>query len=259
MQNNSSKSTALNHKIINSANTRGTIVFLHEALGSIGQWKGFPERVCQKFDVRGVVYERCGHGDSPPFNAKRTPRYMHEYAYEELTEFLDSLGIYEPVTLFGHSDGGSIALLFASKFPDRVKTVITEAAHVIVEPETVQGIIPVKRRFESDPNFQKKLAEYHGDKTSDLFYAWCDTWLSDEFRSWDITQDIQNIQAPVLAFQGSRDQFGTRKQLELIKAAASSPVQFHELDGLKHIPHLEDEEAVMELVRIVFGQKTTTN
>lgn len=225
------------------------IVFLHEALGSIGQWKDFPECLCKATNCRGLIYERQGHGRSTGLTLVRTSNYMHDYAWQELPKLLKSLEIQEKVHLFGHSDGGSIALLFAAKFPEKVDKVITEAAHVIVEDVTLEGIKPVREYFLSNPDFKEKLARYHFDNTESIFFAWCDTWLSSKFKNWNITEEIKTIKAPLLSFQGSDDEYGTYKQLDLIKKSVGQNAEIKELAGCKHIPHLEKKEEVLELTR----------
>ncbi|KAB1066275.1 alpha/beta fold hydrolase [Salibacter halophilus] len=241
------KDIRLHYQWVNENASGPIIVFLHEALGSIGQWKDFPELLCRATNCRGLIYERQGHGKSTGLTSVRTPNYMHDYAWQELPELLNALEIEEKVHLFGHSDGGSIALLFSAKHPEKVNKVITEAAHVIVEDVTLNGIKPVREHFLSDPVFKEKLARYHFDNTESIFLAWCDTWLSPDFRNWDITQEIKSIQATLLSFQGSDDEYGTHEQLDLIKKSVGQNALVKEIAGCKHIPHLEKKEEVLEL------------
>ena len=193
----------LNYEWINKeAHEELTMLFLHEALGSIGQWKDFPSRICLELNLPGLIYERKGHGRSPALGKKRTSRYLHEYALDELPHFLTEIerkfGSRKWI-LIGHSDGGSIALLYAAQFPEKIHSIVTMAAHVVNEPETIAGIQPAVDAFK-----QVKLdglRKYHGERTSDLFYAWADTWKSEFFANWNICNDIRSIQAPVLAIQ----------------------------------------------------------
>ena len=215
------------------------VVFLHEALGSIGQWKSFPSLICQKLKLNGLVYEREGYGNSTDLLHVRTNRYLHNYAWDELPQLIETiLPKDKRVILIGHSDGASIALLYAAKFPSRVKAVVSMAAHVIVEDVTLKGIAPAVTAYQVGK--LEGLKKYHGDKTEVLFYAWANTWNLAEFRDWNICEDIATIQCPVLAFQGVNDQYGTKLQLELIqKSIVEGKVEIHEIPNCGHHPHLE--------------------
>lgn len=223
------------------------LVFLHEALGSIGQWKSFPERLCETLHLNGIIYERRGHGGSDHLKGKRTEKYLHQYAYEELPAFLtEVLSHDKKIILVGHSDGGTIALLFTAKFLKKVLACITMAAHVINEIETIEGIHPAISAYENGK--LEGLKKYHDQKTNDLFYAWANTWLAPTFTNWDITEDIKEIQVPVLAIQGEKDQYGTIKQMELIKKSVSSSVKTVLIPNCGHHPHLEKTNTVIKLI-----------
>lgn len=227
------------------------LVFLHEALGSIGQWKAFPELLCKKLQLDGFVYERQGHGNSSPFSIERTASYLHEYAWDELNELITTaFSSDKKIILVGHSDGGTIALLYAAKFPKNVLACVTMAAHVINEPETIAGIQPAIDAYEAGKLVG--LTKYHGDKTEALFYAWARTWKSDEFEQWNICEEIQSISCPVLALQGSTDQYGTEKQLDLIKANVSGKVKTLLISNCGHHPHLEVPENILSEIQQYF-------
>lgn len=240
---------ALNYNWVNKTNdTKRVVLFLHEALGSIGQWKDFPELLCKELHLPGIVYERQGHGKSPALTEKRRSDYLHKYAWNELPSFLEPLIStfeIEEIILVGHSDGGTIALLHAAKFPEKIKAVITMAAHVINESETIAGIQPAVDAYQSGK--LNGLRKYHGEKTETLFYAWADIWRSPAFKNWDITQDIKSICAPVLAIQGSDDQYGTIEQLELI--AKNTNAETTLIEDCEHHPHLEKSNTCIELIR----------
>ncbi len=229
------------------------LVFLHEALGSIGQWRNFPSQLCNELKLNGLVYEREGHGKSSAFQHPRTANYLHKYAFEELPLVIENLiGVDQQVILIGHSDGGSIALLYAAQFPKKVAAIITMAAHVINEPETIAGIQPAIEAY----NLGKLegLKKFHGDKTGDLFFAWANTWKSADFKNWNICTECKGINSPLLALQGSRDQYGTIKQLQLIEESVNGIVETQLIDACGHHPHLEKMELVIgEVKRFLEG------
>jgi pimeloyl-ACP methyl ester carboxylesterase len=229
------------------------LVFLHEALGSIAQWKEFPEGLCEELKVNGVIYERQGHGASSPLDKPRTSRYLHDYAYHELYEFLKCIAPSKRIFLVGHSDGGSIALLYASKFPDNIIGVVTLAAHVINEPETRAGIPPAIQAFENGK--LNGLFKYHGVKTKTLFDAWSVTWLSESFKGWNICEELRSIQCPVLAIQGTEDQYGTIEQLNRMKNFIQSDLQSEFIPAIGHHPHLEASERILRMIASFFQNK----
>lgn len=223
------------------------LLFLHEALGSIGQWRNFPKLVCDSLGMNGFVLERRGHGGSDALIGDRNENYLHEYAYDELHEVIQKiLPGGKSVILVGHSDGGTIALLYAAKFPKFVSGIVTMAAHVLNESETRAGIQPAIDAFREGK--LDGLKKFHSEKTESLFFAWANTWLSDSFKDWNIVNDIQGIQCPTLAIQGKEDQYGTKLQLEFIqKAIPQAEITF--LDLVKHHPHLEKSAEILSLVQ----------
>ena len=222
------------------------LLFLHEALGSIGQWRNFPKLLCDAMGMDGFILERRGHGGSDALFGERNENYLHDYAYDELHEVIQKiLPGGKRVILVGHSDGGTIALLYAAKFPKFVSGIVTMAAHVLNEPETRAGIQPAIDAFRAGK--LEGLKKFHGEKTESLFFAWANTWLSESFREWNIVNEIQGIQCPTLAIQGKEDQYGTKLQLEFIqKAIPQAEIAF--LDLVKHHPHLEKSTEILSLV-----------
>lgn len=224
------------------------LLFLHEALGSIPQWRNFPNELCQTLRLNGIVYERQGHGQSDPLFNKRDSRYLHNYALIELPAFIDTVfSADQKIILIGHSDGGTIALLYAAAFPRRIQAVVTMAAHVINEPETIAGIAPAVKAYNDGK--LTKLTDFHGAKTNDLFFAWANTWSSQEFEFWDITKDIRNLIAPVLALQGAKDQYGTMKQLDLIKESIAGICETVLIPDCGHHPHLEKMHEMVDTIQ----------
>lgn len=221
------------------------LIFLHEALGSVVQWKLFPSNLCNATRLPGIVIERSGHGKSDPMQHQRTKNYLHEYTYELRDVLRELLPLNKQLILVGHSDGGTIALIYASLFPKNLSSIITIAAHTFVEPETVSGIPPTVAAYESGK--LDGLKRIHGPKTDELFYAWANTWRSDDFYSWDIRKEITSVRCPVLAIQGHNDQYGTVLQLESIQQAIPN-TQLALLPDCAHHPHLEKQAEVIDLI-----------
>ena len=223
-----------------------TLVFLHDALGSIAQWRGFPELVVAATGCPGLVYDRFGYGNSTPRTQPRSSQYMHDEALIALPLLLQKLKI-EDVILIGHSDGASIALMFAGQCPPgiKIRSVISEAAHVFVEEITLKGIQDVVDATQSN-SFLKKLALFHGDKTDTVFRGWHETWLSTEFRNWNIENFLTNIKCPNLIIQGLDDEYGTLAQVESIVTKTKGTSEKLLIPKCGHVPHLQAKELVLE-------------
>lgn len=225
------------------------LVFLHEGLGSIAQWRDFPAALCAAAARPGLVYERFGHGKSSPLIGQRTPAYLHDEA-ATLLDVLDALQI-QRADLVGHSDGGSIALIAAARYPARVGRLATMAAHVLVEEVTLAGIRAAQLTY-SGTDMRERLARYHGEGTDALFRAWADTWLSPPFRNWNIEADLRTLDAPVLALQGEADEYGTLDQLARIKAAVRGPCATWAVPHAGHHPHLQARAEVLDRLAAFF-------
>lgn len=222
------------------------LVFLHEGLGCIEMWKEFPLAVCKATGLSGIAYDRQGYGGSSPLSRPRKPDFMHVEAYNYLPALLSFLNVDQSI-LIGHSDGGSISLLYASAFPNCVRCLVTIAAHVFVEPETVQSISQARELYQTSL-WPQKLSKYHGDKTDAIFYAWADTWLSSEFASWNIEQEVKDIQSPMLVMQGVEDKYGTAKQVESIVQNSGGKALPCWIEDCGHVPHIEAQNTVLETV-----------
>ena len=224
------------------------LVFLHEALGSIGQWRDFPQLLCNQMGLNGIVYDRRGHGKSDVENTARGVDYLHQAAHVEFKKLMDILiPLDKKIILIGHSDGGTIALLYAAKYPKQIAGIATMAAHVLVEEETLSGIHPAIEAYENGK--LDGLKKYHGDKTNNLFYSWANTWLKHDFKSWNIVEEIKGIKCPTIAIQGIEDQYGTEKQVNDIVSSLEN-AQGVMLENCKHHPHLEKTKEVIELIDI---------
>jgi pimeloyl-ACP methyl ester carboxylesterase len=220
------------------------MVFLHEGLGSRAMWRDFPARLCMALGMRGLVYSRPGYGKSTPREADERwePDFMHRQAHEVLPAFLDAVGLSEKVWLYGHSDGGSIALIFAARFPQRVAGLIVAAPHIFVEDLSVESIERTRAAY-LETDLRDKLARYHDDVDS-AFWGWNDIWLAPPFRDWSVEDEIAAVEAPVLAVQGIDDEYGTMAQVEGI-ARRVKRVELLKLAGCGHSPHRDQPDALV--------------
>lgn len=214
------------------------LVFLHEGLGSVAMWRDWPQALCQTTGRAGWVYSRQGYGQSDPVpDVRRTgrlqPDYMHEEAWTVLPALLKALAIDQPV-LVGHSDGGTIALLYASRHP--VTACIAMAPHVMVEEVSVRAIELARSSFETG-DLRERLARYHADADC-AFWQWNDIWLDPAFRAFDIRADCTRIAAPVLALQGVDDPYGSLQQIEQIDLPNGQITRLT-LAQCGHSPHRE--------------------
>ena len=226
---------------------RPVMVFLHEGLGSVAMWRDFPARLCEAAGVRGLVYSRPGYGRSTPRPREEAwgPDFMHRQAREVLPALLQHLGIERP-WLFGHSDGGSIALLHAAAFPDAQRGAIVLAPHILVEDISVASIARAREAY-LGTDLKQRLGRYHDDADS-AFFGWNDVWLSPAFRAWSIEEEIRAIRCPLLAMQGLDDEYGTLEQVRGI-ARRVPQAQLLEIPHCGHSPHKDQPEAVIEAVR----------
>ena len=221
-----------------------TCVFLHEGLGSRSMWREFPARLCEALGMRGLVYSRPAYGKSTPRAAgeRWNTDFMHRQAHEVLPALLDALGVREPIWLYGHSDGGSIALLFAARFPERVAGLIVAAPHIFVEDLSVSSIEQTRLAY-LETDLRDKLARHHDDVDS-AFWGWNEIWLHPPFREWSIEREIAAIRAPLLAVQGTDDEYGTMEQVRGI-ARQVSHAKVLELAACGHSPHRDQPDALI--------------
>ncbi len=227
------------------------MIFLHEGLGSVSMWRDFPARLCDALGCRGLVYSRPGYGQSTPREAteKWAVNFMHVQAREVLPALLDALRIdvfKNPPHLFGHSDGGSIALIHAASFPKNVASIIVAAPHTFVEKLSVESIAKTRDVY-LNTDLKSKLARHHRDPDS-AFWGWNDIWLDPAFLDWDINALWPNITCPVLAIQGMDDEYGTMAQIDNI-AAALPAATLLKLPSCGHSPHRDQPDAVINAVR----------
>ena len=224
------------------------LVFLHEGLGSVALWRDFPGRLAQATGRRALIYSRAGHGNSPVPDEPRRPRFMHDEALDVLPALLQEHGIERPV-LVGHSDGGSIALIHASRHP--VTKLVLLAPHVFVEDLSVASIAEARETFETT-DLRDRMGRYHRDAVA-TFRLWNDIWLAPEFRDWNIEDVLPAVTAPVLAIQGAHDQYGTLAQIDAIEAGVKGPFERAVLDA-RHAPHLEAPEETLKAAAEFIGR-----
>jgi pimeloyl-ACP methyl ester carboxylesterase len=238
-------------RIAPERNEAPLLVFLHEGLGSVAMWKDFPERLCDAGSFRGLVFSRPGYGRSTPRDADEVwdLDFMHRQAHEVLPAFFDAVGIDRAPWLFGHSDGASIALLYASRFPDRVAGLVLLAPHIFVEDITVANIEQARLAY-LNTDLPQKLGRYHDDADS-AFWGWNRIWLHPPFRQWNIEAELDAIRCPVLAIQGLQDEYGTLGQIRGI-AARVPRTQLLELADCGHSPHRDQpEQAIVATVSFI--------
>jgi pimeloyl-ACP methyl ester carboxylesterase len=235
---------SLNYEWVGSAGP-DTLVFLHEGLGSIRQWRDFPEKVSAATGCKALVYDRYGYGQSDVLQEpRRTVRFMHDEALRSLPDLFQNLNIKNPV-LIGHSDGASIALIHAGG-GFAVKAVVAMAPHVFIEPLCLKSIDKAAENFEKG-ELAKGLGKYHRDARK-TFYGWADVWLAPNFTSWDIRDDyLPRIGCPVLAIQGEDDEYGTMAQLEDMKRRVKR-CELLKLPDCGHTPFKDQPEKVLSAI-----------
>jgi pimeloyl-ACP methyl ester carboxylesterase len=241
------------------------LVFLHEGLGSVSMWRDFPTQLCERLGARGLVYSRPGYGRSTPRaqDERWGVDFMHRQAHEVLPALLQTLKVQEPIWLVGHSDGGSIALLYAarhgsaangqSQAPEAppLAGAIVLAPHILVEDVSVRSIEQARQAY-LHTDLRQRLARHHDDPDS-AFWGWNDIWLSPAFRSWSIEADLHRIKVPVLAVQGVDDEYGTLEQIRGI-ARHVPQTELLELPACGHSPHRDQPQALMEAVAGFVGR-----
>lgn len=226
-------------------------VFLHEGLGSIAMWRDWPQRLCERLGMRGLAYSRPGYGRSTPrpHHVKWPVDFMTVQARETLPALLDALDIdmqeRKRMWLIGHSDGGSITLLYAALFPDALAGAVAIAPHVFVEDISVESIAQTRQLYETT-DLRSKLSRYHADVDS-AFYGWNDIWLNPAFREWNIAGELARIRKPLLAVQGHDDNYGTMAQIERI-AERVPHAELVKLDACGHSPHRDAPDALNEAI-----------
>ena len=245
----------LEYAWVGAPEAASVMVFLHEGLGSLSMWKDFPAQLCQALGCRGLVYSRPGYGASSPRTAGDAwaPDFMHRQAYEVLPALLEALGVdtqRKRLWLFGHSDGGSISLLYAARFAASVAGLVVLAPHILVEEISLRSIAQARDVY-LKTDLRQRLARYHVDPDS-AFWGWNDIWLHPSFRTWSIEAELPSIEAPVLAVQGLDDEYGTLAQIHGI-ASRVAQSELLELASCGHSPHKDQPQALIRAVQQFFN------
>ena len=224
-----------------------TIVMLHEGLGSAGLWGDFPEKLQAATGVGIFLYSRAGYGASTPVQLPRPVDYMHLEALDVLPKLLDRIGFRRGL-LLGHSDGASIAAIYAGSHQDhRVEGVAMIAPHFIVEDVSVTLIARIKTAYETT-ELKAKLARWHKD-VDNAFYGWNGVWLNPAFRNWDISEYLAYIRVPIAILQGVDDEYGTLRQVEIAREECYCPVDVTVIPGAGHAPHREAPGATLDAIQ----------
>ncbi len=221
------------------------VIFLHEGLGSVGQWKDFPEKVIEATGLNAMLYDRQGYGKSSPLTTKRNIDYLkHE---EELFNTLIKNLQVKKYYLIGHSEGGTIALIHASRQPKGLLKVITLSANTINEPKISESINKIIDQYhQQDSHLRQSLKKYHGSNTDLIFDAWSLTWTAPFFQNLNIDNELRKIQVPVLAFHGTADKYTTLIQIEKIKQNVHSEKELVIIPGGTHHLHFDNTETVLK-------------
>ena len=222
---------------------RPTLIFLHDSLGSTQLWRDFPKEVAKKTNCNLFIYDRKGYGKSSPFTiSQREITYMHDEA-DFLHEIINHFNFNE-IILFGHSDGGTISLLYAAKYHKILKGIVVVGSHVIVEDVTLNGIREAIKAYK-ETNLKERLTKYHGENTQKVFEMWTETWLRPNFIDFDIREELKNIICPTLVIQGIDDEFGSIKQVDGIIENVKGQKESFLVPDAKHTPYKENRELTL--------------
>jgi len=223
-----------------------TLVLLHEGLGCVGLWNDFPNKLSAATGAGVLVYSRAGYGKSSAVRLPRPLSYMHDEARDTLPGVLEAIG-FQRGLLIGHSDGASIAAIYAGSHQDhRVGGLVLIAPHFFTEDSGLASIAEAKKAYATG-DLRARLSRWHAD-VDNAFKGWNDAWLDPEFRKWDITEFLAYVRVPVLIVQGEDDQYGTVKQIEVAQAACYCPVEVALLPGARHSPQREAPEPTLKTI-----------
>jgi pimeloyl-ACP methyl ester carboxylesterase len=224
---------------------RPPILLLHDSLGSVEQWRDFPEALASATGREVVAYDRLGFGKSSARSARPSVDFVRDEAATSFPALKRALGL-ETFVLFGHSVGGAMAVAIAAAEREACGAVITEAAQAFVEPRTLAGIRAASAEFERPEQFAR-LTRWHGEKARWVLDAWAGVWLSPQFRSWSLDEELPRVRCPVLVIHGDLDEYGSGEFPRRITRTAGGPSELAILEGCGHVPHRERREEVLRL------------
>jgi pimeloyl-ACP methyl ester carboxylesterase len=223
-----------------------TLVLLHEGLGCVAGWGSFAQDLAAATGAGVFAYSRAGYGRSSPAKLPRPVSFMHDEARDVLARVLDAIGFRRGL-LVGHSDGASIATIYAGSIQDhRVRGLALMAPHFFTEDVGIAEIVRTRAAFEAGP-LRAKLARWHADPDN-AFHSWCGPWLNPEFRTWDLSDALAHIRVPILIVQGENDQYGTMRQIEVAQQECYCPVEVALLPDTRHAPYREAPEATLHAI-----------
>lgn len=223
-----------------------TLVLLHEGLGCLALWGDFPERLQQATGCGVFVYSRAGYGQSSPVALPRPLSYMHDEARDVLPGVLDAIGFRHGL-LVGHSDGASIAAIYAGSRQDhRIGALVLIAPHFFTEDSGIAAIAQTRVAYDTG-DLRDKLARWHAD-VDNTFRGWNEAWLDPGFRKWDITEELAYIRVPILIVQGADDQYGTVRHIAAAEQECYCPVEVTLLPGVRHSPYREAAQPTLKAI-----------
>ena len=224
---------------------KAPLILLHDSLGCVETWREFPKTLSERLQRTVIAYDRLGFGKSSALEQAPALEFISDEADIYCPLLLQHFGIKE-YYLFGHSVGGAMALIIASK-SNHCLGVITEAAQAFVEEKTLEGIRRAKEAYKI-PDRMERLRKFHGEKAEWVVKAWTDTWLNPVFSSWSLQKFLPLVRCPVLVIHGDQDEYGSAEFPKIISSQVSGPAEMHLLEGCGHIPHREREGDVIALV-----------
>lgn len=227
---------------------KSPLILLHDSLGCVEMWRNFPQSLSETLDRQVIAYDRLGFGHSSARTELPSVRFVDEESEIYFPAIVRAFGLGKFV-LFGHSVGGAMAVIIAGHFDDACEAIITESAQAFVEDRTQKGIAQAKTNF-SDPTTFGKLEKYHGDKTKWVLKAWIDVWLSSNFSSWSLRNDLPKVRCPLFAIHGERDEYGSSRFPEMIASLASGPAKKLIIPDCGHVPHREKRDLILNEVSV---------
>ncbi len=223
-----------------------TIILLHEGLGCVAMWRDFPAQLAAATGFGVFAYSRAGYGQSDPVALPRPLDYMTREAYDILPPILDNIGFRRGI-LLGHSDGASIAAIYAGSHADhRVRGLVLMTPHFFTEARGLAAIAEARSAYETG-ELKERLSRYHRHPDN-AFYGWNDAWLDPAFRQWNIADVIDYLRIPVLAIQGRDDQYGTYEQIREVESRSYAPVDVEILEACAHAPHIDQPARTLALI-----------